>query len=160
MRPASATCCCFRICGRSSLLITVRRERILELQEILRGRADVAPPDDWLPVDLGAWQIGVTSPQTASFLATEEPQCALLDYRLVFEQIDAFDARTELLNRVATRLHTAGLVRGWRNEQLDVGSASSDTALATIERAACRVLGIPTSAVHLNAFDEHDNLLV
>ena len=136
-------------------MIKARRERILELQGVLRARADIPPPDDWVPVDIGAWQIGVTSPETASFLATEEPQCVLVDYRLLFDASgDDFQVRTALLNRIAGRLREAGIVRGWRNEQLDVRTPSRAEALGTIERAACRALGIPTHAVHLNGFDQ------
>jgi 8-oxo-dGTP pyrophosphatase MutT (NUDIX family) len=137
-----------------------RRARILELQEALRARADVPPPDDWVPVDLGEWQIGVTSPETASFLATDEPQCLLLDYRLVLDDPGDRQGRTVLLDRLAVRLREAGILRGWRNEQLDVRTPSAVDPLATIERAACRALGIPTHAVHMNAFDQQGRLVV
>jgi 8-oxo-dGTP pyrophosphatase MutT (NUDIX family) len=138
-----------------------QRERVLELQQQLLARADVPPPDDWLPVDLGEWQVGVTAPETASFLATEEPRCLLLDYRLVIDDAGSdFSGRTALLDQIANRLRTAGIVRGWRNEQLDVRTPSNAEPLATIERAACRALGIPTHAVHLNAFDHAGRLVV
>ena len=142
-------------------MIKARRERILQLQERLRARADVPPPDDWLPVDLGAWQIGVTSPETAGFLATIEPASSLLDYRLVIEDPEGgASARTALLNRLAEQLRAEGFVRGWRNEQLDVRTPAVEAPLATIERAACRALGIPTHAVHMNAFDHAGRLVV
>jgi len=137
-----------------------RHARVVALQSALLARADVAPAADWLPVDLGESQVGVTDPEVASFLATHEPRCALLDYRLVFEQPEDFALTTALLNEVARRLHAAGLVRGWRNEQLDVRATSSGTVLGTIERAACRALGIPTFAVHMNAFDHEGRLVV
>lgn len=138
-----------------------RRERVLQLQERLRARADVPPPDDWLPIDLGAWQIGITSPETASFLATREPACSLIDYRLVIQDPAGGPvARTTLLNRIAEALRAEGLLRGWRNEQLDVRTPAVEGPLATIERAACRALGIPTHAVHMNAFDHAGRLVV
>jgi isopentenyldiphosphate isomerase len=138
-----------------------RRERILELQALLLARADVFPPADWLPVDLGDVQIGVTDPDTASFLAGAEPDCVLLDYRVVFDDRSGdFQARTALLNRTAARLRDAGVLRGWRNEQLDVRNPATQESLATIERSACRALGIPTFAVHMNAFDSQGNLVV
>jgi 8-oxo-dGTP pyrophosphatase MutT (NUDIX family) len=138
-----------------------RRARILELQALLLARADVPPPGDWLPVDLGEIQIGVTNPDTASFLTGAEPACLLLDYRLVFDdQSGDLHARTALLNRAAARLRDAGLLRGWRNEQLDVCDPATQERLATIERSACRALGIPTFAVHMNAFDSQGNLVV
>jgi 8-oxo-dGTP pyrophosphatase MutT (NUDIX family) len=137
-----------------------RRRRIAALHSALRLRADVAPPDDWLPVDLGDVQIGITRPEVASFLATAEARCALLDYRLVFDWLDDRDARTALLDRAARHLRDSGLLRGWRDEQLDVCTPGGEEVLATIERAACRALGIPTFAVHMNAFDPHGNLVV
>jgi 8-oxo-dGTP pyrophosphatase MutT (NUDIX family) len=141
-------------------VIKTQRDRILELQEVLLRRADVPPPDDWLPVDLGEWQIGVAHPETASFLASAEPNCLLVDYRLVFGDPGDLRTRAALLNQVAERLRDAGLVLGWRHEQVDVRVSSMAEPLATIERAACRVLGIPTHAVHLNAFDAHGRLVV
>jgi 8-oxo-dGTP pyrophosphatase MutT (NUDIX family) len=144
-----------------TLPMRARREEILQLQERLRERADVPPPDDWLPVDLGSHQIGITSPETASFLATIEPACSLLDYRLVIEDPPGgAPARTALLNRIAASLRDEGIVRGWRDEQLDVRTPAVAGALATIERAACRALGIPTHAVHMNAFDDAGRLVV
>jgi len=142
------------------MLITSPPERILELQELLLRRADVPPPDDWVPIDLGEWQIGVTHPETASFLASTEPRCLLVDYRLVITDPGNFQIRAALLNQVAERLRDAGFVRGWRHEQLDVRVSSIAEPLATIERAACRALGIPTHAVHMNAFDAHGRLVV
>lgn len=137
-----------------------RRERVLQLQERLRERADVPPPDDWLPVDLGAWQIGITSPEIASFLATREDSCSLVDYRLAIEDPGDVAARSALLNRFADLLRNEGFVQGWRHEQLDVRAPAVEGALATIERAACRALGIPTHAVHMNAFDDAGRLVV
>jgi 8-oxo-dGTP pyrophosphatase MutT (NUDIX family) len=141
-------------------LSDARRDRIRALQRALLARSDVAPPADWLPVDLGESQIGVASPETASWLATAEPQCVLLDYRLVIEDAGDFAARTALLDRIARRLVDAGIVRGWRNEQLDVRSGPAGAPLATVERAVCRALGIATHAVHLNAFDQAGRLVV
>jgi len=138
-----------------------RRARIVELQGLLLERADVLPPAEWLPVDLGEVQIGVTDPDTASFLAGAEPGCLLLDYRLVFADTSGdFQARSTLLNRAAAHLRDAGILRGWRNEQLDVRDPATQEPLATIERAACRALGIPTYAVHMNAFDSQGRLVV
>ncbi|HVG05377.1 MAG TPA: DUF4743 domain-containing protein, partial [Burkholderiaceae bacterium] len=67
-----------------------------------------------------------------------------------------FDSRSALLAEAAARLRETGMVRGWRDEQLAVGKP----ALATLERAACRPLGITTEAVHLNAYVAADALIV
>ncbi len=55
---------------------------------------------------------------------------------------------TEGLNAIAHALHAEGLAGAWRNEQLAVCNAQGDR-LGTVERAAVRVLGIATQAVHL-----------
>jgi len=136
------------------------RARVLALLQTLRARADVAPPDDWLPVDLGDVEVGVTSPEIGSFLATAEPACTLLDYRLRIEDHGDHATRTALLNAIAERLREGGYLRGWRHEQLDVRPVTGGPALATIERAACRALAIATHAVHMNAFDSRSRLVV
>jgi 8-oxo-dGTP pyrophosphatase MutT (NUDIX family) len=57
-------------------------------------------------------------------------------------------------------LRDAGLVPGWRDEALDVAATPRGPVLAAIERAACRPLGIATTAVHLNAYTEDGELVV
>jgi 8-oxo-dGTP pyrophosphatase MutT (NUDIX family) len=143
-----------------------RAERIARLQRELTARASIQPPEDWLPVLLAGVRIGTASPDVASFLVTTDHRCALLDYNLVFDD-EALDieARSRLLNDLAQHLREAGLLRGWRNEQLDVrpledGATDAAAALATIERSACRALGISTLAVHLNGFTEDGRLWV
>jgi 8-oxo-dGTP pyrophosphatase MutT (NUDIX family) len=130
-----------------------RAERIGRLHAQLTARASVAPPADWLPVLLAGAQVGTASPDVASFLATADERCALFDYSLVFDD-EALDVagRTALLNDLAHRLRQASLLRGWRDEQLDVRPLEGGAPLATIERSACRALGIATHAVHLNGF--------
>ena len=55
------------------------------------------------------------------------------------------------LNLLASRLHQAGLVCAWRNEQLAVCDVQCQQGqrVGTVERAAVRPLGIATQAVHL-----------
>jgi 8-oxo-dGTP pyrophosphatase MutT (NUDIX family) len=143
-----------------------RAERIARLQRELTARASIQPPEDWLPVLLAGVRIGTASPDVASFLVTTDQRCALLDYNLVFDD-EALDieARSRLLNDLAQHLREAGLLRGWRNEQLDVrpleeGATDAAAALASIERSACRALGISTHAVHLNGFTDDGRLWV
>ncbi len=64
---------------------------------------------------------------------------------------DDLTAASPALHFAAQRLREAGLVRHWRSEQLDV-RAPDGRVIATIERAACRALGIATRSVHLNGF--------
>jgi 8-oxo-dGTP pyrophosphatase MutT (NUDIX family) len=60
-------------------------------------------------------------------------------------------ACSQAMRFAAQRLHEAGIVRHWRSEELDVRSEDG-RAIATVERAACRALGIATRSVHLNGF--------
>jgi len=64
-----------------------------------------------------------------------------------------------LLARVAATLREAGCLRGWRDELLDV-TADDGTLLGAIERAAVRPLGLPTRAVHLNAWSPAGELWI
>ena len=57
---------------------------------------------------------------------------------------------TSALNALADHGRERAVSGPWRNEQLDVRNAQGDW-LATVERAAVRVLGIATEAVHLIA---------
>lgn len=119
----------------------------------LAGRAAVPPPADWLPVVIAGHEVGVAHPDVAAHLANDAFQFVLLDDQLVLDD-DGLDfaARSALLANAAKGLRTAGLLRGWRGELLDVRPHPDAAPVAVIERAACRTLGITTTAVHLNAF--------
>ncbi len=135
--------------------------RLRALQARLLARAQRPAPRDWLPVAMAGSEVGVASPEVASFLASDTPHFTLADYRLQLldEGLDA-TARSALLADVALRLRDAGLLRGWRDERLDIRPAPGELPVAVIERAACRTLGIATLAVHLNAFTTAGELIV
>lgn len=135
--------------------------RLRALQTRLLARAQQPPPRDWLPVVMAGHEVGMASPEVASFLASATPHFALVDYRLVLLD-DEFDVRQRCaaLHDCALRLRNAGLLTGWRDELLDVRPVAGEAPIATIERAACRTLGITTTAVHLNAFTPSGELLV
>jgi ADP-ribose pyrophosphatase YjhB (NUDIX family) len=135
--------------------------RLRALQTKLLARAQQPEPRDWLPVVMAGSEVGIASPEVASFLASATPHFALADYRLLLldDGLDA-DRRSALLHDGALRLRDAGLLRGWRDEALDVRPAPDAAPVATIERAACRILGITTFAVHLNAFTPGGELIV
>ncbi|MFN3564357.1 MAG: DUF4743 domain-containing protein [Burkholderiaceae bacterium] len=137
------------------------RARLLALQRRLLARADVPPPQTWVAVRIAEHAIGVTSRDIARFLAAREPRCMLSERGLEFVA-EGFDYRDRcaLLADAAFRLRDEGLLQGWRDEQLDVRPLAGGAALATIERAACRPLGIATCAVHLNAFARNGALFV
>jgi len=137
------------------------RARLQALQQRLLARADVPPPQTWVPVRLSAHAIGVTRPEIARFLAAREPRCTLTEHGLEFVAEGlSFRDRCALLADAAFRLRDEGLLAGWRDEQLDVRPLSGGAPLATIERAACRPLGIATHAVHMNAFAPDGALFV
>jgi len=63
-------------------------------------------------------------------------------------QAEGGDGATLALNRLAQVLRADGRCGPWRNEQLAVRNVAGES-IATVERGAVRVLGIPTLAVHL-----------
>lgn len=63
------------------------------------------------------------------------------------------------LAEVAETLRDSGVLRGWRNELLDIFN-DAGSVLARIERAAMRPLGLATRAVHLNAFTPDGNIWI
>ncbi len=135
--------------------------RLRALQAPLLARAQQPAPRDWLPVVMAGSEVGVASPEIASFLAADTPHFTLTDYRLVLldDELDA-RRRSALLHDCSLRLRDGGLLTGWRDEPLDVRDEPGAAPLATIERAACRTLGITTTAVHLNAFTPAGDLIV
>lgn len=135
--------------------------RLLALRARLLARARLAPPPDWLPVMMAGSKVGIASPEVAGFLASATPHFELLDCRLRLLD-DGLDEshRSALLLDCALRLRDAGLLRGWRDEPLDIRPAPGARPIASIERAACRTLGIATTAVHLNAFTPAGELIV
>ena len=137
------------------------RASLSALQARLLARAQQGVPRDWLPVVIAGREIGVCSPEVASFLASSTPHFALADYRLLLldEGLNAA-GRSALLADCALRLRDAGLLRGWRDEPLDIRATPEEAPIAVIERAACRTLGITTTAVHLNAFTPGGELIV
>jgi 8-oxo-dGTP pyrophosphatase MutT (NUDIX family) len=166
--------------------VTVPRERLLAVQARLLERAQQPVPNGWIALIVGGVRVGVANPEVARLLAqppsfprkqeSSEPHqgtgfplarerrgsaFALLDSRLVLLD-DGLDptARTALLLDAALRLRDAGLLRGWRDERLDVRPTPDAPPLAAIERAACRTLGITTLAVHLNAFTPSGEFIV
>ncbi len=131
------------------------------LQARLLARAQQPVPRDWLPVVMAGREVGIASPEVAGYLATRTPHFELIDYRLVLLD-DGLDAsgRSALLADCAARLRDGGLLRGWRDELLDLRPAPDEAPIGVVERAACRTLGVTTLAVHLNAFTIGGELVV
>lgn len=137
--------------------------RLPEIWQRLSARAAQLPPPESVFVMVGGVRIGVTSPAVAQFLTgiTGIPHFLLHHQTLVLdERALKISERSSILRTAALRLRDAGFVRGWRNEELDVRAAPDAPVLATIERAACRTLGITTTSAHLNAFTVNDEVFI
>ena len=131
--------------------------RVRQLTEGLRARARPPLPADLIPLYIAGSRVGDVQPVVARFVA-ERIDGFVLKHGVLTIADDTLDvdARTALLAEAATRLRAGGFIAGWRNENLSVGTPP----VATIERAACRPLGITTEAVHLNAYTGANTLFV
>ena len=135
--------------------------RVAELQAVMLARATQPAPAGALAVMLPPHRVGTTSAEIAEFLSSDQPFCNVRDGKLIFDAAKRDrKTRSALLHEAASRLADAGMVWGWRDEQLDVRPLAGGATLATIERAACRALGIATYAVHMNAFTADGQLVV
>jgi len=117
-------------------------------------------PTHWLRLVLDRRNCGWLDRQTARCLLQPPSRFELDGDRLTLAE-DSHDAqaRSHAMHWAARRLYKAGIVRAWRSEQLDVWS-DDGRSMATIERAACRALGIETRSVQLNAFRPDGSLVV
>lgn len=135
-------------------------ERLLRLAERLHARACPPLPAGLVPVRIGADRVGLAQPAVARFLAGRDG-FALDGGALVLDDGGSgADERSQRLAQAAHALRDAGLLTGWRDERLAVQAGPRGPVLAAIERAACRPLGIATTAVHLNAYSEDGDFMV
>jgi 8-oxo-dGTP pyrophosphatase MutT (NUDIX family) len=117
-------------------------------------------PAHWLPLVLDRRNCGWLDPQTARCLLQPPTLFELNGDRLTLAgDLHDSQARSQAMHWAARRLYEAGIVRAWRSEELDVWS-DGGRSIATIERAACRALGIETRSVQLNAFRPDGSLVV
>jgi len=135
--------------------------RLWSITERLQFRAQPARPAGLRQFVVAGHTVGWAQADIASFLAQQASGFIQGDgtLRLCDEDLDA-TARSALLFEAALRLRDAGLIRGWRDEQLAIREQPGGEILATVERAACRALGIMTEAVHLNAYADDGTLVV
>lgn len=134
--------------------------RLLRLVEKLHARARPVLPSGLVPLRIAGQRVGRARAEVARFLR-HTPGFACKDGELVLIDcgLDAA-ARSTCLARAAAALRDAGLLTGWRGELLDIRAAANEQPLAVIERAACRPLGIATTAVHLNGYTEDGSVMV
>lgn len=135
-------------------------ERLLQLAERLRARAQPPLPDGLVPINVAGQRVGLAGPDVARFLRhTDEFAWKDRELTLIDQGMDE-QARSACLARTAAALHAAGLLTGWRDELLAVRGSARGPVLAAIERSACRPLGIATTAVHLNAYADDGDVVV
>ena len=110
--------------------------------------ADLPPAAPRTPLWLDGHAVGSIEPALAARLAEAGLPLGASDDGLGWRIAGPADAS---LATIAHWLHEQGLSARWRDERLAVNSASG-SALAVVERAVVRVLGITTRAVHLVGF--------
>lgn len=131
--------------------------RLRRLITRLHARAQPPLPTGLIALILEGTRVGDVQPVVARFIADKVDGFSLSGETLTLADATLdFKSRSELLAKAAKQLRDAGMITGWRDEALSVGNPP----LAIIERAACRPLGIATAAVHLNAYQDADTLLV
>lgn len=145
-------------------MVVAARPDAERLRRLIESRQPRAQPVDvplLLPLRMAGADIGHVTPAVARQLAQGCPGFQLeRDALAILDGGDTFDERSAFLERAALFLREVGLLRGWRNELLAVRAGTGPAAIAAIERAACRPLGITTSAVHLNAYADAATLIV
>jgi 8-oxo-dGTP pyrophosphatase MutT (NUDIX family) len=135
-------------------------ERLLQIAARLQARAQPPLPPELVPLRIAGERVGRAQPMVAHFLAqTEGFRLKNRELVMVDFGLDA-DGRTERLAQATRALRDAQLLTGWRDELLSVHAAPGGPVLAAIERAACRPLGIATTAVHLNAYSDDGDVVV
>jgi 8-oxo-dGTP pyrophosphatase MutT (NUDIX family) len=135
--------------------------RLWTIAERLQARAAPPRPAELLPFFVGGHAVGWVAPPVAAFLCASSHAFGSDDrgLRLLDNGLDA-GSRSGLLRHAALQLRDAGFIAGWRDELLAVRADDSSAVLASVERAACRTLGITTDAVHLNAYADDGSLVV
>ena len=135
--------------------------RLQRLGERLRLRARPKQLPLLVPFRMAGADIGHLAPEVARQLADGCRGFAMEGDALVARDAgETFAERTEFLAMTSRFLLEAGVLPGWRDELLAVRAGAAPGYIAAIERAACRPLGITTSAVHLNAYADPDSLFV
>lgn len=131
--------------GPDSLREDVRQQWLGQLRATTQRPPDRPrePLEVW---HAGQWQVvGSIEPD----LARDVVGASLAAVELPAGRVWRLDgAPTQALNALAMALRRCNMTGAWRDEQLQVTSPDS-TAVATVERAAVRPLGIATRAVHL-----------
>jgi 8-oxo-dGTP pyrophosphatase MutT (NUDIX family) len=135
-------------------------ERLIRLAERLQAQAQPTLPADLVPLRIAGQRVGLAQPDVARLLRHLD-DFAWKDGELLLVDRGMDEARrSACLAHAASALREARLLTGWRNERLAVRASPHGPVLAAIERAACRPLGIATTAVHLNAYADDGGVVV
>ena len=134
--------------------------RLQRLLARLQARAQSSAAEELVPLRMSGAGIGYVAPPIARMLAQGCPGFALIAGALHADAGSCIEERSALLACASLLLRDRGLLRGWRDELLAVRAGAGPEYLAVIERAACRPLGITTTAVHLNAWADEVSLHV
>lgn len=134
--------------------------RLQALLAQLQARARPAGDAGLVTLRMSGAGIGYLHPDVAELLARSCPGFAWTDDLLLADGGSTIEERSALLERAALLLRDRGVLRGWRDEMLAVRAGAGPEYIAVVERAACRPLGITTTAVHLNAWADDTSMFV
>lgn len=138
---------------------TINTSTLAALEELLQNTTRPAPLD-YLPIyfDGGAkvrQQIGRLSPEVSHFLQQSLNQDAIPYLLMHSDHLHIASAKpfeiSASLTGLAERLRQAGFIPGWRNEQF-AWVDHDHHAYFQLERAAFRMLGLRSMAIHVNGF--------
>ncbi len=136
----------------------LEQQRLRRLIDRLQARAQPPLPAGLVALIIDGTRVGDAQPAVARFIA-ENSRRFQVERRALMLSRDGRSISTRARScwpKPPVELRDAGMITGWRDEELSVGNPP----VAVIERAACRPLGITTEAVHLNAYVDADTLLV
>ncbi len=134
------------------MLNTPRDDALHALWRRLKLETSAPPPASSWRVRINGHSCGWASPAVAEALLQ------ITSGDAVSQTLD-LPADHENLSNIACFLKQQGLLKGWRDELLDV-RAPDGQLLGAIERAVMRPLGLTTYAVHLNAYTPDKNFWI
>lgn len=130
---------------------TIQTTSLVALYAELTALSQHAPPIGAIPLHIAGKRCGWSTPSAARVALQHGLARQTADALLVGEALTPGEALNARLAELAEAFRDARLLRGWRNELLDVYDETG-TVIGAIERAASRPLALLTKAVHLNAW--------
>ncbi len=133
-------------------------KQLPDLYAALRARAQELPPEGAHALYIAGRRCGWATHAAADALQGADHIEADHDSVRIGEGMAPGPELDAVLERAAILLRDANCLRGWRDELLDV--VAGDDKLGVMERTALRPFGLPTKAVHLNAWTPDGRLWV